>query len=334
MKGEQLIWISISAFILFLVWKTIEPFITPIIFGLAVAYIVLPLHHRLSNRMGEKKSAIAITILMAAISLFLLIGVVLWLRGTLQYIYTYIVYAVDFINRPDLPSTIQSVVATLGENLPARIQSSLLNYSLSIPLFVLQIIVFLAVFFVSLQNARFLYLELNRLIPAENRELGKTLIKRAESTLSTLLRIWFLLSTLKGIFLVAGFTLFGIGDISAAIAAGVLCVVLELLPVIGGWILWLAGAFYLYHNTGLASALLFSIYGAVFISPIPDVTIRPRLVGEGARINGVVALIGIFGGLIAFGFKGLIIGPVSLALLQTLMEEWKEREKEVLPLAE
>ncbi|WP_048148876.1 AI-2E family transporter [Palaeococcus ferrophilus] len=334
MEGERLVWIALSVFILFLVWKTVEPFLTPIIFGLAVAYIVLPVHHRLALKTGERESAILITALMGVISILLLMGVVLWLRGTLNYIYTYIVYAMDFINRPDLPGPVQSVVATLGENLPARIQSSLLNYSLSVPLFVLQIIVFLGVFFVSLQNARFLYLELNRLIPAENRELGEALIKRAESTLSALLRTWFLLSTLKGIFLVAGFMLFGIGDTAAAIAAGVLCVILELLPVIGGWVLWLAGAIYLYHSTGLASALLFALYGAVFISPIPDVTIRPRLVGEGARINGVVALIGIFGGLIAFGFKGLIIGPVSLALLQTLMEEWKEREREALPVAE
>jgi len=40
-----------------------------------------------------------------------------------------------------------------------------------------------------------------------------------------------------------------------------------------------------------------------------------------------VALIGIFGGILAFGFKGLIIGPVSLGVLQTLIEEWKEREE-------
>lgn len=42
MNGESIAWLAISLVVLFLVWRTIEPFVTPIIFGAAIAYILLP----------------------------------------------------------------------------------------------------------------------------------------------------------------------------------------------------------------------------------------------------------------------------------------------------
>ncbi|AIF69013.1 hypothetical protein PAP_02965 [Palaeococcus pacificus DY20341] len=331
MQGESIAWLVLSAIILFLVWKTIEPFVTPLIFGAAIAYIVLPVHHRLSKKIGEKSSAIALTAIMGIVSVLFVIGVVMWLRGTLQYIYIYVANALKFITRPDLPLGISETLNSLSTSIPERIKDSLLNYTLSIPLFILQVMVFLGIFYTTLSNTRFLTLELYRLIPQDNRELGEALIKRAEATLSALLRTWLLLSTIKGIFLAVGFIIFDITNVTGAMAAGILCIVLELLPVIGGWVMWVAGALYLIlNNDAVLAGILFGLYGAIFISPIPDITIRPKLIAEGAKINAVIALIGIFGGLIAFGFKGLIIGPVSLGLLQTLVEEWKVREKEII----
>ena len=46
------------------------------------------------------------------------------------------------------------------------------------------------------------------------------------------------------------------------------------------------------------------------------------LVGSAARLPFLVALIGIFGGLQAFGLIGLFLGPVILAALLTVWREW------------
>lgn len=327
MNGESIAWLAISLVVLFLVWRTIEPFVTPIIFGAAIAYILLPPHRRLSQRFSPKISALLLTLLMSLLALGTIIGVSLWLRGTLTYLYIYISSGLSFITNTQLPLSLGETVNSFASSLSQRIQNSILNYTLSLPLFILQVLVFLGIFYTSLRNADFLHMELYKLIPQDNRELGEALIKRVEGTLSALLRTWLLLSTIKGIFLAAGFIMFGISNVSGSIAAGILCIVLELLPVIGGWIMWLGGSLYLIlYQDHILSGVLFAIYGAILISPIPDITIRPKLISQGAKINSIVALIGIFGGILAFGFKGLIIGPVSLGVLQTLIDEWKERE--------
>lgn len=328
MNGESIAWLAISLVVLFLVWRTIEPFVTPIIFGAAIAYILLPPHRRLSQRFSPKISALLLTLLMSLLALGTIIGVSLWLRGTLTYLYIYISSGLSFITNTQLPLSLGETVNSFASSLSQRIQNSILNYTLSLPLFILQVLVFLGIFYTSLRNADFLHMELYKLIPQDNRELGEALIKRVEGTLSALLRTWLLLSTIKGIFLAAGFIMFGISNVSGSIAAGILCIVLELLPVIGGWIMWLGGSLYLIlYQDHILSGVLFAIYGAILISPIPDITIRPKLISQGAKINSIVALIGIFGGILAFGFKGLIIGPVSLGVLQTLIDEWKEREE-------
>lgn len=91
---------------------------------------------------------------------------------------------------------------------------------------------------------------------------------------------------------------------------------------------WLAGGvIYLFNGGNVLEAILFSLYGIAFISPLPpDVLLRPRLgTREKGGVNALVSLIGIFGGYLAFGFVGgVIIGPVALSLLATLVEEWKE----------
>ncbi|RLF90394.1 AI-2E family transporter [Thermococci archaeon] len=328
MNGESIAWLAISLVVLFLVWKTIEPFVTPIIFGAAIAYILLPLHRKLSQKFSPGTSAILLTLLMSLLAVGTTIGVTLWLRGTLTYLYIYISRGLEFITKAQLPLSLGETINSFASSLSQRIQSSILNYTLSLPLFILQVVVFLGIFYTSLRNADFLHMELYKLIPQDNRELGEALIKRVERTLNAILRTWLLLSTIKGIFLAAGFIMFGISNVSGSIAAGVLCIVLELLPVIGGWIMWLGGSLYLIlYQDHILGGVLFAIYGATLISPIPDITIRPKLISQGARINSIVALIGIFGGILAFGFKGLIIGPVSLGVLQTLIEEWKEREE-------
>ena len=330
MKTETLVWIGISLIILFLVWRTVEPLISPIIFSLAMAYIFHPFHMRLSQKFGNKKSAVMLTAMMALFTGVLLIGAALWLRDVLNYLYIYIGDFFTWLLGVNIPFGIGESIQVLSKTIPEKLGDILLGYTFSLPKFTLQAIVFLALFYAILTNSEFLAMEVYRLLPKENRDLGIRLVERAKITLNAILRTWLMLSVLTGIFLTVGFVLFDITPVSGAIAAGILCIVLELLPVIGGWILWVIGALYLIKTGNITSGILFAIYGAIFISPIPDITIRPKLVAEGAKVSSVVALIGIFGGIMSFGIKGVIIGPVALGLLVTLLEEWKEQEKGTL----
>ena len=53
-----------------------------------------------------------------------------------------------------------------------------------------------------------------------------------------------------------------------------------------------------------------------------DHFVWPTLVGGSARLPFLLAFVGIFGGLAAFGLIGLFLGPVIMAALLTVWREW------------
>ena len=55
---------------------------------------------------------------------------------------------------------------------------------------------------------------------------------------------------------------------------------------------------------------------------VGDYFLWPTLVGGAARLPFLLALVGIFGGLQAFGLLGLFVGPVIMAALLVVWREW------------
>ncbi|WP_042698482.1 AI-2E family transporter [Thermococcus sp. PK] len=90
MKTEHIVWIAVSLIILFVVWKTVEPLITPIIFALAVAYILHPLHERLAKKLDTKKSAVLLSALMSLLLVGFIFGIVLWFRDVTRSLVIYL----------------------------------------------------------------------------------------------------------------------------------------------------------------------------------------------------------------------------------------------------
>ncbi len=68
-------------------------------------------------------------------------------------------------------------------------------------------------------------------------------------------------------------------------------------------------------------------YGLLFISTI-DNFLKPYFISERAKISTMIIFLGVFGGLIAFGVIGIILGPLILALLKTFFEIYETEKKE------
>lgn len=90
----------------------------------------------------------------------------------------------------------------------------------------------------------------------------------------------------------------------------------------GAWAVFSSASLLLVFEGGsaFAAASVF-VFGTVVIL-IGDLFIWAALVGSAARLPFLIALIGIFGGLQAFGLIGLFLGPVILAALLTVWREW------------
>jgi predicted PurR-regulated permease PerM len=90
----------------------------------------------------------------------------------------------------------------------------------------------------------------------------------------------------------------------------------------GAWLAFTVAAIVTISNggSGVAAAGVF-VWGTV-IMLAGDHFVWPTLVGGSARLPFLLAFVGIFGGLAAFGLIGLFVGPVIMAALLAMWREW------------
>jgi len=67
-----------------------------------------------------------------------------------------------------------------------------------------------------------------------------------------------------------------------------------------------------------------ALWGLLAISTI-DNLVKPYLISRSSNLPLLLIVLGVFGGVIAFGFIGLFIGPPVLAVGLTLLQLWIAR---------
>lgn len=99
---------------------------------------------------------------------------------------------------------------------------------------------------------------------------------------------------------------------------------LALVPFLGASIIWVPTAIILALDGNILSALLLIAWGTIVIGLIDNI-LYPILVGSRLRFHSALAFIAILGGLLLFGPSGIVMGPVILAVSQSLLLMAKQR---------
>ena len=120
---------------------------------------------------------------------------------------------------------------------------------------------------------------------------------------------------------------FAIAGVPAVPLLAVLTFVLSLVPV-GPPLVWGGAAIWLfaYDQTGWGMFML--VWGFVLISGVDNV-VRPMLISRGTILPFLLTFLGVLGGVVAFGFVGLFIGPTLLAVAYSLINEWTGSNAEI-----
>jgi predicted PurR-regulated permease PerM len=113
---------------------------------------------------------------------------------------------------------------------------------------------------------------------------------------------------------------FVIAGVPGAFLLGVGTFALSVVPM-GPVLLWGGAAAWLYYNGEPGWAIFMVIYGTVVISSI-DNFLKPILISRGSSLSLGLIFLGVLGGVLAFGFIGVILGPVLLALGLALGRAW------------
>jgi predicted PurR-regulated permease PerM len=115
---------------------------------------------------------------------------------------------------------------------------------------------------------------------------------------------------------------FWIAGIKAAPLLGFATFLLSAVPV-GPPIIWGAAGFVLIQQGDPAWGLFVLAWGALVVSTVDNV-IKPLIISKGSDLPFILVLLGVLGGVVAFGFIGVFVGPVLLAIGYSLVKEWSE----------
>jgi predicted PurR-regulated permease PerM len=111
-----------------------------------------------------------------------------------------------------------------------------------------------------------------------------------------------------------------IAGVPQPVLLGVIAGVISILPV-GAPLVWVPAALWLFAQGQLGWAIFMALYGFFGISSV-DNFVRPWMISRGAALPLLLTLLGALGGVFAFGFLGLFLGPVLLAVGFTLLLDW------------
>lgn len=124
-----------------------------------------------------------------------------------------------------------------------------------------------------------------------------------------------LIAIIEGV--IAGLGLFATGIPNAAFWTFVM-VILSLIPLIGAFLVWGPAVAYLFLTGEPILAAALGIYSLIVVG-VADDYLRPIVVDRYAELSPAIIILGVLGGVYAFGVIGLFIGPVLLgALIATI----------------
>jgi predicted PurR-regulated permease PerM len=111
-----------------------------------------------------------------------------------------------------------------------------------------------------------------------------------------------------------------LAGVPAAFFLGFLTFFLSFVPA-GPALVWLSAAAWLLYNGAVGWGLFLVGWGFFVVSGVDNV-LRPYLISRGSNLPLILMFFGVLGGLMAFGFLGVFLGPALLAIGYVLFQEW------------
>jgi predicted PurR-regulated permease PerM len=123
----------------------------------------------------------------------------------------------------------------------------------------------------------------------------------------------------------------GIGFVIAGAPAPMLLALmtffLSFLPF-GPPVVWIGASIWLFAMGKTGWGIFMALYGLLVISVV-DNFIKPIIISRGSKLSFIVMFIGVLGGVAAFGFIGIFLGPTLLAVGFSLAQEILEQRRSI-----
>jgi len=332
----QWVLVAVTGIGIYLCWILARPFIDAIAWALALAVVGRPLHRRLEHSVGPNAAALiavtGVTVTLIAPGVFLIEnlfreaqeGLVIIGKslkpGDLHHLAEKYPFAERvlawFGSAFDQDEQLGRLAGALASRLPAAVSNS--------SQFITQFAIMLVTLFYFFRDHRRLTASLADLIPLSRPETT-IVFHRISETIRAILYGNVAVKLIQGIL---GGLMFWILGLPAPALFGALMALLAVIPMIGTAFVWGPAAVYLLLQGSWLKAIILLAWGALAVSLI-DNLVYPILVASEIRIHTLGILFAVFGGLIAFGIGGVILGPLILAITLSLLEIWRTRTERI-----
>lgn len=334
---EQLRWLAALALLVVGCFVVLRPFLTAILWAVILCFSTWPAYAWLLRRTGSAAIAsTAMTLLIAGVLLlpFLLIGhslardVAVVAANTSRLLAEGPPAPPDWIR--DLPIvglwlydywvSMKTDSAALAADLRlpiAQARNWLLKTSTSLGQGLIEVALSLFIAFFVYRDGRALSRRLSITTQRFLGPRGKSLIDLAGHTTRGV--VYGILGTAlaQGALAALGFFVAGV---PGALFLGLLTFMLSFIPM-GPPLVWMPAAIWLVMGGDYVWGGALFLYGAGVISLV-DNFLKPFFISRAGKLPFLLVMLGVLGGVLAFGFIGIFIGPVLLALGFSLAKEW------------
>jgi predicted PurR-regulated permease PerM len=204
----------------------------------------------------------------------------------------------------------------LSDQIVGQVTSIARNALLSVVNFIIMLVALWFLF----RDGEAMAQALRDLIPMEP-EHKDVIFARLYTTLSAVVQSMLVVAVTQGF--LAGFGYWLIGGLDFAVFLGFLTGFASFMPLAGPAIVWGGAAVYLFFIGEVGRAIGLAVWGLVVVSTA-DNWIKPIFIGGRANLPTPLLLIALLGGLQVYGFLGVFLGPVILALLLTFVAIYRD----------
>ncbi|HEX9023996.1 MAG TPA: AI-2E family transporter [Geobacteraceae bacterium] len=339
-----LILFAFTLLLAYLLFSVLSPFLAPLVWATAIGVITRPLYERLLNRCkGRKTAAAALMTLAIVLAVVLpLVGLIFALSPEAALAYQYLERAnggapgaalAGILRHPAVApwlERLRPLTRSLDLELDAIMVPAvkqgigyLLNYSAGIVKdfvgFLIKLgLMVITLFFIYRDGTGFLRRFWK--VVAIRESLRTAIVDTVVRVLGAVMYGIILTCLVQGALGGLGFWVAGL---PAPILFGALMAVCALIPLVGTALIWVPGSLYLLIQGETLKGVLLLAWGVLAVSGIDNV-IRPLFISGRAKLPLLVIVLGVLGGFVAFGFTGVVAGPVVLALCLVLFEAYRE----------
>jgi predicted PurR-regulated permease PerM len=319
---------------------SIAAFVGAILWSIVAAIMFSSLNDRLLSRFHNQRSLAAVLTLIVVIAMAVLPTVALAMFLLDEAGSTYAALQSGEI---DIPATFERLQAVLPDwtsgllrrvgvtdldslreqlsiGLTARLQlvaSSALTIGQGAASFMLSLAVMLYITFFLLRDGRPMASAIGSVLPLSP-DHRRMLAQRFIAVVRATVKGGVLVGAAQG---TVGGTIMAILGVPNALLLAVIMALSSLLPAIGTGFVWLPVSLYLFATADAWRGVVMLLAGLFVIGSVDNI-LRPVLIGRETKIPDFIVLVTTLGGLAAFGFNGLLIGPVAAGLFMSVWNQF------------